>query len=53
MKHILEILLLVTIGMGIGYILLGYPPEPPPGVCDADGTPEACRDWWHDITERP
>ncbi len=53
MKRIVEVIVVVSIGLGLGYILLGYPPEPPPGVCDADGTPEECSDWWHDVMERP
>jgi hypothetical protein len=53
MTRIFEVLLLVGFGLGIGYLLLSYPPIPPPGVCDANGTPEACSDWWNDLMERP
>ena len=53
MKRIAEVVIVVSIGLGLGYILLEYPPTPPPGVCDSDGTPEECRDWWHDVMESP
>jgi len=53
MRQWIEIILLVGLGLGAGFLLFSYPPIPPPGVCDAAGTPEECSEWWHDIMERP
>ena len=51
-KRVLEVSLLVCLGLGIGYLMMGYPPEPPPGTCDSDGTAKECSEWWLELMER-
>jgi hypothetical protein len=53
MRTWVEVLLLVALGFGIGYLLFANPPVPPAGICDAEGTAEECVQWWHDVMERP
>ena len=52
-KRILEFTLLASFGLGMGYLIMEHPPEPPPGVCDGSADPKECREWWYDIMERP
>jgi hypothetical protein len=52
-KNILLVLGLPLIMLLLGLFLAMNPPEPPKGVCDGDGTPQECIDWWQDTMERP
>lgn len=52
-ERTLEVLFFVALGLGVGYLFLAPPPEPPPGICDGGGTSEECIDWWEDMMDRP
>ena len=52
-RTLIELIVIVGVGLFFGYVLLDYPPEPPPGICDAEGTAESCTEWWLDTMERP
>ena len=51
-RTLIEITILVGLGLIFGYIMFEYPPVPPAGVCDENGSAEKCNDWCQDMMER-
>ena len=51
-----HILVFSWVGVFLGvvsFLLFFCTPQPPPGICDSNGTAEQCVEWWQDVMERP